>query len=901
MKNLVLLFLLLMSALFIIPDMSYAAVDCSACQDDPPGVCVPDDECFEEPGAPCNTAGWKCGSAFSYMCAGTVWHGYCSCSIQCETCTPNGTITCSPDCPTACGYGGGTISTCTNSCGAPATKSCPATGACCTRDCEFAPADKCIGVGITDLNNCTNDCPSGSKGPTCPDPAGVCLGTIITSTNECNENTCIPGTSCSCPSGTKCDTPTIANLVPVPSDGATFSNVDHVDINWSNMTTDWNGAGSCGEANRYEVCVGTNSVDPCSGGTVAEALAAGPWYVYSQSAAGTYYWKVRAKNNCLQFSNWSSIKSFSILQAAKDCFVTLSASGGASTDPVTVSLTGSANSTYGDSVRLWVAKADKTQLSPNNISPAAVELVGAAYYYHIGSGDCNSLLSSCSKSTAVTLPTGGNYIIYCDVPTDPKKCSGNPFCSMNGGTFGCDTIAGGSWANCNGVYSQRGGDNEAYCSDGGPYLSGWNTWGACSPSPTKKSRTRTRTCTQDCTNLTTCSDYFANNCPTGSTCTVSVAGSTWTQTETQKCYGDVTGTLFDATGMSACPADPQTLSADLKISGATVYPRLNGTIVGGLLTTDINGRYATDDNVLSSPNTLTFSIFPPGEFNVTPKFNCQGTSWAMSGSSSSCMTQPCETATYNFGFEKVSSGWWQVVNGSVYGGTGITSKVPGSLPGGAANQRLILSGTGGADGLAYLKTGTIELGTNPNATISNKGWNVVSGYSGADADYYYFKTKMATFSKLPWNGTSKPPYDGTNGYDVYVRTGVGDISWDMTAGEKVIYLVDGDVTISGNIAVPKTSPTFFAVIASGSITFNSSVTAAQGWFVGSTLNFPTSGGTDSQFKGEGSFIGWNGISLGRTMGAGNNTTPAEEFTFRPDLLINAPEPILISKYVWRQL
>ena len=122
-------------------------------------------------------------------------------------------------------------------------------------------------------------------------------------------------------------------------------------------------------------------------------------------------------------------------------------------------------------------------------------------------------------------------------------------------------------------------------------------------------------------------------------------------------------------------------------------------------------------------------------------------------------------------------------------------------------------------------------------------------------------------------------------------------------------MIEGDVTVSGDIVVPTSSPSFLAVIASGSITFDTNVTNVDGWWVGSSLNFPcvdttpldgTCDKTDVQFVGNGSFVGWNAITLSRDQGGVNNTIPAEKFTFRPDLHINAPESMRMAKYIWRR-
>lgn len=363
----------------------------------------------------------------------------------------------------------------------------------------------------------------------------------------------------------------------------------------------------------------------------------------------------------------------------------------------------------------------------------------------------------------------------------------------------------------------------------------------------------------------------------------------------------MSGTFFDGSDLSVCPATPQTLASNLKIPGGTIS--LSGSTNYGPYTTDATGLYTTVSTVLS-PGTYTLSVNPgSSSFVSTPKFNCQGTSLTLTGSASSCLTQPCETApttTHDYGFWKVYGGWWQVTGGSVYGGAGIQSNIPGTIP--AAQQYLILRDANSQDGLGQVKTGTINLGTHPGVAVSVSGWNSTSGYSGDNMDYDYFVAKMGSYAKTTWNGLAKPTYTpGANGYEIYSFTGNVTMDWSPAAGEKVIYLIKGNVTVSGNIGVPTASPSFLAVIASGTITFNTNVTNVDGWWVGDSLNFPTTGGeNDVQFVGNGSFVGWSGISLSRDQGLTNNDQPSEKFVYRPDLVINAPAPLLQAKYVWRR-
>ncbi|MBI2326405.1 hypothetical protein HYU91_03390 [Candidatus Collierbacteria bacterium] len=414
------------------------------------------------------------------------------------------------------------------------------------------------------------------------------------------------------------------------------------------------------------------------------------------------------------------------------------------------------------------------------------------------------------------------------------------------------------------------------------YVSTWSAYGLCDG--LTHARTRTRTCREDC-GVDDCAAYPL--------------------TETQTCYGQMTGIFFDASSYSSCPANPGLLPADLKISGGTIS--LSGTPNYGPYTTDATGRYTTAATLLS-PGTYLLLVNPGSStFVTTPKFSCDGTALTLLGSDPTCLTQPCETApatTHNFGFWKVYGGWWQVTGGSVFGGAGITSNIPSTIP--ASEQRLIRQDANLQDGLAQIGTGTISLGTNPGASISVSGWNATSSYPGDKANYDYFMAKTGSYPRTAWNGTSKPAYTPTNGFQTYTYTGNPTINWSPVEGEKVIYMIKGDVTVSGDIVVPTSSPSFLAVIASGSITFDTNVTNVDGWWVGNSLNFPcvdttpldgTCDKTDVQFVGNGSFVGWNSISLSRDQGGANNTIPAEKFTFRPDLLINAPESVVVSRYV----
>lgn len=334
--------------------------------------------------------------------------------------------------------------------------------------------------------------------------------------------------------------------------------------------------------------------------------------------------------------------------------------------------------------------------------------------------------------------------------------------------------------------------------------------------------------------------------------------------------------------------------AGLGVTGAVTTATSTSITYTG--TTDTNGLYTISAR---SPSTYQLTINPTAGFVTTPKLTCQGSSVTFTGQG--------QASTNNFGFLRIYGGWFQAINGSVYGRTGIKSTIPGTMP--AANRHLILANASGTDGLAYYKSGTLNLGNYPGNTVSETGSNANSGYDGDPANYQYWQVKMATFDKTVWNGLGKPVYNGgTNNYQIYTYTGDVTINWSPAAGERVIYLINGNVTVSANITVPTSSPSFLMVAANGSITFNTNVSRVDGWWVGNSLSFPcvdtapadgVCDKTDVQFEGQGSFVGFNSITLARDQNLLNNSQPSEKFIYRPDLLINAPEPLYVSKFIWR--
>ena len=318
------------------------------------------------------------------------------------------------------------------------------------------------------------------------------------------------------------------------------------------------------------------------------------------------------------------------------------------------------------------------------------------------------------------------------------------------------------------------------------------------------------------------------------------------------------------------------------------------------LTTTTVGNYSA---TVYAPATYEYdftSISGNYDTTVAPKLTCTSTVATVGNNLNSCLTQPCTIVkNMSFGFWKIFGGWWQIVGGSAYGEAGIQSYIPPMM---TAPQRLILPDTNGRVGvLSYGVVQPARFGSNTNARVSDDLWEVQSTYAGLRYDYNFYNTRMDIFASKTWTDDSISTYDdGGTGYQIFKSSTGIDLNSPVTlnAGQKIVILVNGNVNVNTNITVNPGS--FISIIANGTITFNSTVTKAQGWFVGENINVPCkdTGAAgcdkdDAQFDGQGTFVGWSGVSLGRDQGLPNNQAPSEKFTYRTDMLLNAPEPMKV--------
>lgn len=232
--------------------------------------------------------------------------------------------------------------------------------------------------------------------------------------------------------------------------------------------------------------------------------------------------------------------------------------------------------------------------------------------------------------------------------------------------------------------------------------------------------------------------------------------------------------------------------------------------------------------------------------------------------------------------------WWQTKDGDVHADGSITSLIPliAITP---PPKHLSLVGDGGDPGVVSYG-GSISLDA---GSVSSKGWQAQTTYHEDEVNFDYLMNRLNVDTTVTFAAPTLPTDSKT-----YYLNGPSEIDGVNIGTKKIVVFVNGDATVKGDITVDNGG--FFAVVAKGNITFNADVKEAHGFYLADNVLSVASG--SNLFEGEGSFIGWNGVDLQRDLGASSfNITPSELFTFRPDLLINAPKEFLFTPFVFQEV
>lgn len=775
------------------------------------------------------------------------------------------------------------------------------------------------------LNNCVKDeCHPSTY--TCGGPAS-CTPPLYPAVDDCGGVNCVSSCLSTSSSGGGCvvTNPAAVTLLS-PANGTSFNKVTSVTLDWSDVTA-WGEECGLTSPRKYIACVGRSSSSPCdtsTGGVRIEVTSS--TMPYSQNIPNTYYWKVKSVNSAGYESAWSETRNFVITNHAP---VIGSASPAElkSWGPGTISLTAS-DADGGTDIKNIYMSFNSCSVDPGDANLSNFERINSNFFgvattvstdtfrvANINTGAaCTGGISGVSPWAALTGPAS-NALNTLLISSMSHSVSGNNLTATFGitgnglakGTFNYYTMLRD---NENLWHTATGTTNIAswkkltpVCVDGfrstdTAYVSNWTQWSVCSN--VTHTRTRTRTCTQDCLGVDDCAGV--------------------TLSETEDCIGRISGHLYDAsdcaTGCSCGAASPPIGPNTISVTGARSWSLSPNPFSLGV---SADGSYTFDAFLGSLGNTFTFDfsqLLASGQIgDVVPKASCPDAAPTLQGCSQFYIgTQPCQPTparVFDFGFYRKYGGWWQVTGGKVHAQDTIRSIIPASVPtlgDPYPNQRLILedSSTTPRDGIVTYGN-ALDLGTNPNMHISESNRQFQQTYQGVRFDYSYFNSKLSGNSSTEWAGGALPTYEDAdgNGYMFIEYTGAGALDFsalDVTAGQKILVLTPGDVNVNGYITVAPGG--FFGLISGGAITFDSSLgrdnpadnsltKTFTGWFVGETINFESTGDelTEKQFYGQGSFVAWSGFGMVRDWGVNNNTEAPEQFVYRSDLMINAPELI----------
>ena len=266
--------------------------------------------------------------------------------------------------------------------------------------------------------------------------------------------------------------------------------------------------------------------------------------------------------------------------------------------------------------------------------------------------------------------------------------------------------------------------------------------------------------------------------------------------------------------------------------------------------------------------------------------------------------------------------WWQVVDADITSNGDIISPIPGtcSLP--VCNPVLGLKGAGGFPGVPSYggATADFQAGTGSgNAAESPYNWLAASRYLGRTYDYAFFERQIP--DDVIINELDPPVTGGTfnsggapsRGYIWYHWDGAtrGDLTIDgnvnLVGSRRVVLMVEGaNLIIDGRIQLQSPGQGFFMAVVGkdgsgfkGDILVDPSVDIIEGIFLAES-EFKT-GLASTQFNVRGSVAAYDGVVLERDLGASNSNTPAEVFTYAPDIIATFPNVFTQRRIRWKEV
>jgi hypothetical protein len=276
----------------------------------------------------------------------------------------------------------------------------------------------------------------------------------------------------------------------------------------------------------------------------------------------------------------------------------------------------------------------------------------------------------------------------------------------------------------------------------------------------------------------------------------------------------------------------------------------------------------------------------------------------------------CSDTTSNFEVTSPEP-WWQVedsdatvVSGNIVSPIPITCSLP------FCNPAFGLDGQGGFPGVPMFSGDMdVSAGVLPGS-VSSTGWSADARYVSLTSYNYDFFLRLVSGDSVRSTistGSITPNYlknqgaVSPDGYKWYFREGDLRMQGEPTLeGNKIILFVNGDLTIEGIIDLTRGTG-FFMAIASGNITVDPDVNHPivgqpdlEGIFVADGNFISGSDGEDEQLQVRGMVTAYGQVQLNKNL-ADNTITPAELFTYAPDLIFNYPRSLTLKRTRWKEV
>ncbi len=385
--------------------------------------------------------------------------------------------------------------------------------------------------------------------------------------------------------------------------------------------------------------------------------------------------------------------------------------------------------------------------------------------------------------------------------------------------------------------------------------------------------------------------------------------------------------------------------SDTSCTAIKAVPTTDGEINGSLIRFTPSSPYNPAPSLQSGANYVQFALVPTGTYTVdvdppSSIWSYKRACWTdvtagTTGEGLSHALVANSTLVWDIGYTQ-GTAWVQAEGGDVYASASLRSFIPAVTPR-VFNANTSADATGVSHGIVEygtsydfdsdpLSAGGTYVSTSTLATHRN--WQVNNSRTTVDFYDLFYKrlgspttpTTSAPFDNL--SSVTKPASNCTASactpYYVSGDMTTSSAQWDVAANEKIVILVNGNVTIGGNIRI--TPGGFLAIIANGDIRVSSSVGRTsngttpniEGVYIAANSTHDaqfetgassTTDGTIVRLVGSGMFIA-DGFLLERDLqsfGVTNTGASAELFTYNPQLLLTMPDPMMDLAVTWQEV